>query len=111
MPRAIWKGAISFGLVNIPVGLYSATRPGNDIKMRMLRSSDHSPIKYKRTAEADDKEGPWEQIVKGYEYDKGQFVIVTSEDLDKVNVASNQTVDIRELVDLSEIDLMFFDQP
>ena len=111
MPRAIWKGSISFGLVNIPVGLYSATRPGNDIKLRMLRSRDQSPIKYKRTAEADDKEVPWEEIVKGYEYEKGQFVIVTPEDFEKVNVASNQTVDIREFVDLAEIDPMFYDQP
>ncbi|HTD65640.1 MAG TPA: Ku protein [Candidatus Limnocylindria bacterium] len=111
MPRAIWKGAISFGLVNIPVGLYPATRPGNDIKLHMLRSRDQSPIKYKRVAEADQKEVAWEDIVKGYEYDKGQFVVVTKEDFDKVNVASNQTVDIREFVDLSEIDPMFFDQP
>jgi DNA end-binding protein Ku len=111
MPRAIWKGAISFGLVNIPVGLYSATRPGTDIKLRMLRESDHSPIRYKRVAEADDKEVAWENIVKGYEFTKGEFVIVTKEDFDKVNVASNQTVDIREFVDLAEIDPMFFDQP
>jgi DNA end-binding protein Ku len=111
MPRAIWKGSISFGLVNIPVGLYSATRPGNEIKLRMLRSKDHSPIKYKRVAEADDKEVPWEEIVKGYEYEEGNFVVLTNQDLEKVSVASNQTVDIREFVDLSEIDPMFFDQP
>lgn len=111
MPRAIWKGAISFGLVNIPVGLYSATRPGNEVKLRMLRESDQSPIKYKRVAEADDKEVAWEQIVKGYEYEKGQFVVLTKDDFDKVNVASNQTVDIRAFVDLSDIDPMFYDQP
>jgi DNA end-binding protein Ku len=111
MPRAIWKGAISFGLVNIPVGLYSAVRPANEIKLRMLRQSDQSPIKYKRVAEADDKEVPWEDIVKGYEFEKGQFVVLTKEDFDKVNVASNQTVDIREFVDLADIDPMFFDQP
>ena len=111
MPRAIWKGAISFGLVNIPVGLYSATRPGNEIKLRMLRESDLSPIKYQRTAEADNKEVDWEHIVKGYEYEKDQFVVLTREDFDKVNVASNQTVDIREFVELAEIDPMFFDQP
>jgi DNA end-binding protein Ku len=111
MPRAIWKGAISFGLVNIPVGLYSATRPGNEIKLRMLRASDQSPIKYKRIAEADDKEVAWEDIVKGYEYEKGEFVVLTPDDLEKVNVASNQTVDIREFVDLADIDPMFFDQP
>jgi DNA end-binding protein Ku len=111
MPRAIWKGAISFGLVNIPVGLYSATRPGNEIKLRMLRDSDRSPIKYKRVAETDEKEVPWENIVKGYEYEKGEFIVLTPEDFEKVNVASNQTVDIREFVELSEIDPMFFDQP
>jgi DNA end-binding protein Ku len=111
MPRAIWKGSISFGLVNIPVGLYSATRPGNDIKLRMLRKGDQSPIKYKRIAEADDKEVAWEDIVKGHEYEKGEFVLVTAEDFEKVNVASNQTVDIREFVNLSEIDPMFYDQP
>lgn len=111
MPRAIWKGSISFGLVNIPVGLYSATRPGNEVKLRMLRSRDQSPIKYKRVAEVDDKEVAWEDIVKGYEYEDGNFVVLTNEDLKKVSVASNQTVDIREFVDLSEIDPMFFDQP
>lgn len=111
MPRAIWKGSISFGLVNIPVGLYSATRSSNDIKFRMLRDNDLSPIKYKRVAEADDKEVPWEHIVKGYEFEKGQFVVMTSEDFDRVNVASNQTVDIRQFVNLDEIDPMFFDQP
>jgi len=111
MPRAIWKGSISFGLVNIPVGLYPATRPGTDIKLRMLRDKDQSPIKFKRVAEADEKEVPWENIVKGYEYEKGEFVVLTPEDFDKVNVASNQTVDIREFVELAEIDPMFFDQP
>jgi DNA end-binding protein Ku len=111
MPRAIWKGSISFGLVNIPVGLYSATQAGADIKLRMLRAKDQSPIKYKRVAEADDKEVPWDEIVKGYEYEKGEFVLVTDEDFDKVNVASNQTVDIREFVDLADIDPMFFEQP
>lgn len=111
MPRAIWKGAINFGLVNIPVGLYSATRPGNDIKLRMLRDTDQSPIKYKRVAEVDEKEVDWDHIVKGYEVDKGEYVVITKEDLEKVNVASNQTVDIREFVDLSEIDPMFFDAP
>lgn len=111
MPRAIWKGSISFGLVNIPVGLYSATKPGNEVKLRMLRARDESPIKYKRVAEADDKEVPWDEIVKGYEYEEGHFVVLTKEDFDEVNVASNQTVDIREFVDLSEIDPMFFDQP
>jgi DNA end-binding protein Ku len=109
--RAIWKGSISFGLVNIPVGLYSATRSGEEVKFHMLRKSDLSPIKYKRVAETDGKEVPWEQIVKGYEYEKGQYVVMEEEDYKRVQVASNQTVDIKEFVDLDEIDPMFFDQP
>jgi len=109
--RAIWKGSISFGLVNIPVGLYSATRPANEIKFRMLRESDHSTVKYKRVAEADEKEVPWEHIVKGYEYEKGKFVVLTDKDFDRVNIKSNQMVDIKEFVSLDEIDPMFFDQP
>src|SRR5436190_2397403 len=109
--RPIWKGAISFGLVNIPVGLYSATKSSEKIKFRMLRARDQSPIKYKRVAEADEKEVPWEEIAKGYEYEKGEFVVLTKDDFDKVNVDSNQTVDIREFVDLADIDPMFFDEP
>lgn len=109
--RAIWKGSISFGLVNIPVGLYSATRPANEVKFRMLRVEDHSPIHYKRVAEADDKEVPWEKIVKGFEHTKGEFVVLDEADFEKVNIKSNQTVDIKEFVELQEIDPMFYDQP
>ncbi len=109
--RAIWKGAISFGLVNIPVGLYTATRGRNELKFQMLRDSDLSPIRYKRIAEADNKEVPWEHIVKGYQYEKGQYVVVTDKDFERVNIKSNQMVDIREFVNLDDIDPMFFDEP
>ena len=109
--RAIWKGAISFGLVNIPVGLYSATRPANEIKFRLLRDSDHSPVKYKRVAEVDGKEIEWANIVKGYEYEKDSFVVLDEKDFERVNIKSNQTVDIKEFVALEDIDPMFFDQP
>ena len=109
--RAIWKGSISFGLVNIPVGLYSATRSSGDVKFRMLRKSDLSEIRYKRVAEADGQEVPWEEIVKGYEHQKGEYVVLTDEDFKRVNLASNQTVDIREFVQLGEIDPLYFDQP
>jgi len=109
--RAIWKGAISFGLVNIPVGLYSATKPAKEIKFRMLRSSDQSPIKYKRVAENDGKEVDWENIVKGYEHEKNRFVILKEADFERVNIKSSQTVDIQEFVDQAEIDPMFFDHP
>lgn len=109
--RAIWKGAISFGLVNIPVGLYSATRAATEIKFRLLRSTDQSPIKYKRVAETDGKEVDWDHIIKGYEYEKNRFVTIGESDFERVNIRSSQTVDIKEFVDLAEIDPMFFDQP
>src|SRR6478609_3187344 len=83
--RTLWKGAISFGLVTIPVSLYPATRR-EELKFRMLRKSDLSPINYKRVAEADGKEVPWDEIVKGYEYEKGQFVILKDEDFTRVDV-------------------------
>src|SRR5258708_11861255 len=108
--RAIWKGSISFSLVNIPISLYPATRR-EELSFRMLRKTDLSPINYKRVAEADGKEVPWEDIVKGYEYEKGEFVVLDDEDFERVKIASNQTVDIKEFVKLDEIDPMFFDQP
>src|SRR5262245_22984438 len=109
--RPIWKGSISFGLVNIPVALYSATKPAQEVSFRMLRKGDLSPIKYKRVAETDGKEVPWEDIVKGYEYDKNQFVTLSKEDFEKVEIKSQQTLEIMEFVDLAEVDPMFFDTP
>lgn len=108
--RAIWKGSISFGLVNIPIGLFPATRK-EDISFRQLRAGDLSPIRYKRVAEADGEEVPWEKIVKGYEHEKGEFVIVTDEDFEKAIPEATQSIDITEFVELSEIDPMFFDKP
>src|SRR5437016_13408785 len=78
--RAIWKGSISLGLVNIPIALYPATR-NEELRFRLLRAKDLSPVNYKRVAEADGKEVPWDEIVKGYEYEKGKFVILKDEDL------------------------------
>src|ERR1700756_1414914 len=82
--RALWKGTISFGLVSIPVSLLPATRR-EELKFHLLRRSDLSPINYKRVAEADGKEVPWEQIVKGYEYEKGEFVVLKEEDFARVD--------------------------
>src|ERR1051325_11186906 len=109
--RPLWKGSISFGLVNIPVSLYTATRSARNISFDMLRDSDHSPIHYKRVAEKDGKEVPWEHIVKGYEYEKGRYVVLDEEDFKRIEIKSNQTVDIREFVNLSEIDPRFFEEP
>jgi DNA end-binding protein Ku len=108
--RAIWKGAISFSLVNIPISLYPATK-SEDLKFRMLRKSDLSPINYKRVAEADGKEVPWEEIVKGYEYEKGRFVIIKEEDFKRADVEATQSVEIMEFVNIDEIDPIFYDEP
>ena len=110
MARAIWKGTISFGLVNIPIGLYPATRK-EDLRFRLLRKTDLSPVNYKRVAEKDGKEVPWDQIVKGYEYEKGKFVVLKEEDFARVDLEATQTVDIQDFVDLDEIDPMFFYKP
>ena len=108
--RAIWKGSISFGLVNIPIALYPATRK-EDLKFRLLRATDHSPVNYKRVAEADGKEVPWDQIVKGYEYEKGKFVVLGEKDFQRVDLEATQTVDIQDFVDIEEIDPMYFYKP
>jgi len=108
--RAIWKGTISFGLVNIPIALYPATRK-EELKFRLLRTRDLSPVNYKRVAEKDGKEVPWDEIVKGYEYEKGKYVVLREEDFQRVDLEATQTVDIQDFVDIDEIDPMFFYKP
>jgi DNA end-binding protein Ku len=108
--RAIWKGSISFGLVNIPIALYSATRT-EDLKFRLLRAKDLSPVNYKRVAEADGKEVPWDQIVKGYEYEKDKFVVLKDEDFKRVDVEATQMVNIASFVKLEDVNPIFFHKP
>jgi len=108
--RAIWKGSISFGIVNIPIALYPATRK-EELKFRLLRTKDLSPVNYKRVAEKDGKEVPWGEIVKGYEYEKGKFVVLNEKDFQRVDLEATQTVDIKDFVDLDEIDPMYFYKP
>lgn len=108
--RAIWKGSISFGLVTIPIALYPATRR-EELKFRLLRKSDLSPVNYKRVAEADGKEVPWDQIVKGYEYEKGKYVVLKDEDFARVDVEAAQTVEIIKFVHLGEVDPLLFYKP
>ena len=106
--RPIWKGAISFGLVTIPVGLYSATENKRP-KFKQLRESDHSPIKYKRVAEKDGEEVPFENIVKGYEIDKGRFVVFSSDELsDIMKGISGGTVDVVQFVKQADIDPIYY---
>jgi DNA end-binding protein Ku len=110
MARAIWKGSISFGLVNIPIALYPATRR-EELKFRLLRKSDLSPVNYKRVAEKDGKEVSWDQIVKGYEYERGKYVVLKDEDFERVDLEATQTVDIQDFVEQEEIDPIFFYKP
>lgn len=108
--RTLWKGAITFGLVSIPVSLYPATRR-EELRFRMLRKADLSPVTFKRVAESDGKEVPWDQIVKGYEYEKGKFVVLKEEDFARVDVEATQTVDIMNFVRMDEVDPLLFYKP
>ena len=108
--RPVWKGSVGFGLVSIPIALYPATQR-EELKFRLLRASDLSPVNYKRVAEADGKEVPWDQIVKGYEYEKDRFIVLKEEDFKRVDVEATQSVDIMGFVSLSEINPMFFQKP
>ncbi|HTC29752.1 MAG TPA: Ku protein [Candidatus Acidoferrum sp.] len=110
MAHAIWSGAINFGLVTIPVKLFTAVRT-DELSFNMLHAKDEGRIKYERTCSVDGKPVPWDEIVKGYEYEKGQYVVLTDEDFKKVNPEATQSVDILEFVDLDTINPMFFDKP
>ncbi|MBV8637099.1 MAG: Ku protein [Candidatus Eremiobacteraeota bacterium] len=110
MAHSIWSGAINFGLVTIPVKLFTAVRT-DELSFNMLHAKDGGRIKYERICSIDGKQVPWDEIVKGYEYEKGQYVELTDEDFKKVNPVATQSVDILEFVDLDKINPMFFDKP
>ena len=110
MAGSIWKGSISFGLLNIPVTLQKAEE-GHELSFKMLDEKDLSPIKYKKVNAKDGKEVPWPRIVKGYEYESGQYVIMNKEDFKAANPKATQTIDIEDFVSFEEIDLMFFEKP
>src|ERR1700681_9096 len=108
--RAIWKGSISFGLVYIPIAVYPATKE-EKLSFRQLRATDLSPIKYKKVAEADSKEVSADQIVKGFEYERGGYVVLKEEDFAKVRIESTHSIDITDFVDLGQVDPKFFYKP
>ena len=110
MPRALWKGSISFGLVNIPIELHTAVR-NHRPKFRMLHAKDKSPVKFERVCVQDGKPVAWEDLVKGYEYSKGHFVVMTKEDFQAAAVEKTRTVDIVDFVKAEEIDDRFFETP
>jgi DNA end-binding protein Ku len=110
MARSMWKGAIAFGLVNIPVELYSAVRDQRP-RFRMLHAKDESPVKYERVCQRDGKPVAWEDLVKGYEYQKGHFVVLTKDDFKTAALEKTRTVDIMDFVDPKEIDERYFETP
>ncbi|MGZ4151447.1 MAG: non-homologous end joining protein Ku, partial [Actinomycetota bacterium] len=106
-PRSMWKGAISFGLVTIPVSVYPATEE-KSVKFNQLHDEDMGRIRYKRVCEIDGDEVPFEHIVKGFEIEKDRYVVLTDEDFDKVPVESSRTIDIQQFVNLEEIDPILY---
>jgi DNA end-binding protein Ku len=108
MPRAIWKGSIAFGLVSIPVELHTAVRDSRP-RFRMLHADDKSPIKFERVCAREGRPVAWEDLVKGYEYEKGRFIVLTREDFRAAALEKTRTVDIRSFVKPDEIDDRFFE--
>ena len=110
MARSLWKGSISFGLVNIPIELHTAVRDHRP-KFRMLHARDKSPVKYERVCIRDGKPVAWEDLVKGYEYATGEFVILTKDDFKAAAVEKTRTIEIIDFVQADAIDDRFFETP
>jgi len=110
MPRPIWSGSLSFGLVNVPVRLMSATRDLN-VRFNQLHEKDKSRIEVRRVCTAENEEVPWEDVARGYEMESGEIVMLTDEELDAADPKKTRTIDIEAFVDLEEIDPVFYDHP
>lgn len=110
MARSFWRGTLSFGLVEIPVSLRPAVDE-HDLSFTLLDRKDFSPVGYKRYNKKSGREVPWEQIVRGYEYEKDEYVVLTEEELARAHPDQTQTIEILEFIDGDELDAMFFDTP
>jgi DNA end-binding protein Ku len=108
MARALWKGSIAFGLVNIPVELHTAVRDSRP-RFRLLHADDRSPVRFERVCAREGKPVAWDELVKGYEYEKGRFVVLTKEDFQAAALEKTRTIDIRSFVKGQEIDDRFFE--
>jgi DNA end-binding protein Ku len=108
--RSLWKGSISFGLVNIPVALHSVTAE-EKLSFRLLDRRDFAPVHYQRVNQKSGKDVPWDDIVKGYEYEKDEYVVLGDADFERANVEATQTIAISEFVDGAEISPIYFDKP
>jgi DNA end-binding protein Ku len=115
MARGIWKGAISFGLVSVPVELHSArsrtSSRSDGLDLTMLDKRDLAPVGYKRVNKSTGREVPWGEIVRGYEYKPGKYVVLTDEDIRRANPEATKTVDIQAFVELKEIAPLYFETP
>jgi len=110
MPRSIWSGAISFGLVNVPIKLFSAVSP-KDVRFHQLDARSNSRVKQKRVSAATGEEVPYEQIVKGYELGPDTYVTISPEELDSLDPKATKSIDIEDFVDLDQIDPIYFERP
>jgi len=108
--RSVWKGSITFGLVNIPVAVYPATRE-DKVSFKQLRKKDLSPIRYKKVAEVDEKEVPAAEIVKGYEYEKGKWVVLEEKDFEDVEIESTHTIEITDFIEVADVNPKYFYKP
>src|SRR4051812_9391111 len=109
--RPLWSGALTFGLVNIPVRLHSAVQAKERVSFRLLHKKDLSPIKYERVCQKEGEAVDWKDIVKGYEYSKGKFVVLTDEDFKAAAIESTKTIEIMDFVASDEIDPRYFETP
>src|SRR3954453_15382184 len=110
MPRSIWSGAISFGLVNVPVKLFSAVSP-KTVRFPQLHDKDGARIQQKRVCAADGEEVPYENLVKGYEIAPDRYVVITPEELESLGPEKTRTIDIEDFVELDQIDPIYYDHP
>ena len=110
MARATWKGSLAFGLVNIPIELHTAVRD-NRPRFRLLHAKDESPVHYERVCQSEGKPVAWEDLVKGYEYEKGQFVVLTKDDFKTAALQKTKTIDILDFVDPDQVDERYFETP
>lgn len=111
MPRALWKGYISFGLVSIPIGIIPVEEKKNEFHFHLLDSKDKSRVRYQRINELTEKEVPWDEIVKGYEFDKDRYIVVEEKEFEKASPDVFKSIDIEEFVNLKEIDPLYFNKP
>jgi len=109
--RPLWTGSISFGLVNIPVRLFSASNPREGIDLDMLHKEDHAPIRYARICRKDGQEIAWDDIVKGYEYRDGDYVVLSQKEMESIDAKKTQTIDIQQFLDESTMDIRYYEKP